>query len=1067
MYATLNRVQRFNKHASTASSESESSSDNHTTTPKKQGILRLAATPGTGQSVRFGSRLYNDGDESKISNSTANSSTLMKSQVLEPSEDAIEMSLGFIRSPRKQNSPEKDASRHHIDDESSNLSLDASPSLKCGESRFKEQSRLGESIDTIAMPSLEGYSNIEDVSLDYPVQDETTLPRLSRQTKASVDSFEDMSFNESFLQAEIELAKRCMEEDQGESLEQHRSEDPGSEATVLVRSQSEEEIENVTTTMAQGTPMGANSTHGSEYLSTRSQASSRSPTSTASQWNTPRSFRFSPATNTNEEAERDTLDTSATGNESPSAQRLQRRVSIVRSAQPSPHPSPLFARLKSLTNTPIKRSPLSSVVLPPGAFLNGEYSIASVALPEREEEGHPTLSEAANRSALNEGLLSSPSADSIINEIIRESDELDQVHSERSQVLLQWIQQAEEESEETQHLLTMERERANAALQEAEAAQSSLLRMKEEANQVEAKRSERLLEVEKLAAKLQAQLEGKTDLGEESQASQENAALIEREKRLAELEGELHSQKKELERMQDAQRETEAQLQREQMQREEEKQRQEGRLEEMKEHYEDREQEKETAYRSLQLQLEAIENSREVKEGDEEEERIDLHRQLLESRDEQKALQDALISAQKQIGALQGEEYKDSEVLQRARSEVAELQRQLKEAHTALQASREGEESARLRSVESDKKCHDLGRQLDEERAKWVKKHEQMESENDNLLQSLAEAEEHRRGMEDDFLRKRDVALEESKAREEQAFSLAEEMQGRLEKVEAKLQAMTTRTTMLEHEVGDRGLQIVKLEKAKDRLEEDNLNYSIALSSKQQELSLLKRNTNRSQRNTPASAVSAAAPRLSAFTARTSSVQSRNPLREIQAVDESENSLAPLQSGPTNTKTMRRKTMDVNTPSARTVTSSARVVGSTARAARSSIAMPPPPSTVKMQRSTVSPDEGTKSTRLSSQSSSQASQRSSSGISASLRSSDVHSRRSSSSSMTLQMRPSLSASIMASEGPMDISELQTDQEASKVRQRLQERSRDLQRARVPVSTPVPVRARSSVSAIPA
>ncbi|KAN0065555.1 hypothetical protein ACQY0O_001392 [Thecaphora frezii] len=118
---------------------------------------------------------------------------------------------------------------------------------------------------------------------------------------------------------------------------------------------------------------------------------------------------------------------------------------------------------------------------------------------------------------------------------------------------------------------------------------------------------------------------------------------------------------------------------------------------------------------------------------------------------------------------------------------------------------------------------------------------ERLSDDKESLLAQLREAE----SIQDDKLRNLSAQLEAvseeldaSRAQlEANAHSSADNR--RLQDEVDRLQA---RLSKLEHEVADRGLTIVKLTKAKEKLEEENTNYGIALSAKQLELSMLKRN---------------------------------------------------------------------------------------------------------------------------------------------------------------------------------------------------------------------------------
>lgn len=659
----------------------------------------------------------------------------------------------------------------------------------------------------------------------------------------------------------------------------------------------------------------------------------------------------------------------------------------------------------------------------------------------------------------------------ILDEVLREAEELDQLHSERSEVLLSRVKQAEDDLEMTRRLLHLEKERSTKATEEAEAARARLQKMKEEAQRVESQQSKRMHDLEELTSRLDDQLDKQRETSIVTDGQMKEGATQELEEKIALLERQLEQKSDEKERARKAQEESDNRIQdialdHKQVMKEKEKLQTE--LDDVRRSYNEYKQQSDAAYLSLQEKHRSEADPREYDADNGEEEIQNLQRQLTESKEEQKALQDALVSAQKQIGSLQGDDYQDKEALACTTDELAAIQRQLGQVQSALVVSQQELQAVKDEREALVKDYSELKDINQREKAHWQKKHEQMVNENDNLLQSLVEAEEHRIAMENDVSNKRESNLLESRQREEEAINLAQEMQSRLERVESRLEAMTIRTSMLEHEVGDRGIQLMRLEKAKERLEEDNLNYSIALSSKQQELSLLKRNTNRSQRNTPASIIHGklgSSQRPSIASSRTLLSSVRRPLGETQAGDESASSLAPLQSGPLNVKTMRRKTMDVDTPSACPISSAARSTGQAGRTSRVSLALPTP-STAKLvllhPERRKSTKEETKAIGPPSRTSSQASHRSSgSAKSSMLQSSRAPSIQS--SSVTVQVKSNLSSSILASEGPMDISELQTDQDAANIRQRLLDRSRDLQRARVSAS--LPSRARSSMGPV--
>lgn len=182
----------------------------------------------------------------------------------------------------------------------------------------------------------------------------------------------------------------------------------------------------------------------------------------------------------------------------------------------------------------------------------------------------------------------------------------------------------------------------------------------------------------------------------------------------------------------------------------------------------------------------------------------------------------------------------------------------------SLSAARNAAESAR----KAQEQAEELVRQADEQRkedlagrGRLISAHDQLRRERDELLQSLAEVEDHVAMQERDLHTKQEalhkaqetassalaqqdgekvheletelrIAQSDALARQKthaEAAARLEECQAILSRAEEELAKFRARASFLEHEVADRGLTIVKLTKAKERLEEDNLNYGIAL----------------------------------------------------------------------------------------------------------------------------------------------------------------------------------------------------------------------------------------------
>lgn len=117
-----------------------------------------------------------------------------------------------------------------------------------------------------------------------------------------------------------------------------------------------------------------------------------------------------------------------------------------------------------------------------------------------------------------------------------------------------------------------------------------------------------------------------------------------------------------------------------------------------------------------------------------------------------------------------------------------------------------------------------------------------------------------------------------------------------LQQTQVRLETTQMRSEMLEKEVGDRGLSVSKLQRANERLEMDIQNHSIALATKQQELSLLKRKFKLTQQ---VPKLGLGAPSLPSITAN----ESRSTVDEEQSTE-------ILEKGPAPQRSTRRRTID-------------------------------------------------------------------------------------------------------------------------------------------------------------
>lgn len=369
--------------------------------------------------------------------------------------------------------------------------------------------------------------------------------------------------------------------------------------------------------------------------------------------------------------------------------------------------------------------------------------------------------------------------------------------------------------------------------------------------------------------------------------------------------------------------------------------------------------------------------------------------------------------------------------------EFLSMQKRLHEAKEAEDASsmeivRLQEYAGRLESG--------LERQ-NEELSNLKKSFATLQQENKNLLTSIAESD-HTRELNAE--RDNDKSYVKKKEYDE-LMDLAEQMQARIDLSQNERADERKRVTSLEKELSNRGITIVNLEKLNGRLEEDNLNLGIALSSKQQELSYLKRLGSKPlSSQTPRSIIK------NRIAVRDLVMQSRTPItlkkentegektarafpltglttnETLKGVDDTqENYLPPLRKGPSHLKATRRKTID-GKPIVEKSLSKGPIESSdienelSIQTSPASKAMPPPPFQVRTNHAKVRQNnsnllrssEATKSNGLESIPNKHAS--SSSTFSGGPYSSITGSRHSTSS---------MSSSISAIRGPMELSEL--------------------------------------------
>ncbi|PKI83000.1 hypothetical protein MVES1_003182 [Malassezia vespertilionis] len=145
--------------------------------------------------------------------------------------------------------------------------------------------------------------------------------------------------------------------------------------------------------------------------------------------------------------------------------------------------------------------------------------------------------------------------------------------------------------------------------------------------------------------------------------------------------------------------------------------------------------------------------------------------------------------------------------------------------HMARQASDTEALHAQISALQAAREAAEID--MERERAEW---HTQDCERHEALLQAEARRDE----LEAHVAEEAEAILHLSAAKQEASAELL-----------ATVHTLRGRISALEHDVAHRGLEIVKLEKQCDRLSKEALNFSLALSAKQQEVDMLKRGTQR------------------------------------------------------------------------------------------------------------------------------------------------------------------------------------------------------------------------------
>jgi hypothetical protein len=215
----------------------------------------------------------------------------------------------------------------------------------------------------------------------------------------------------------------------------------------------------------------------------------------------------------------------------------------------------------------------------------------------------------------------------------------------------------------------------------------------------------------------------------------------------------------------------------------------------------------------------------------------------------------------RQLEAAQDEASQGSEELRESRraltSQVADLNARLSETEALLRSERAAQQGARDDAVQASRMLREMEASLKSEtsaRGQLKAKHAELEHQYAQLLNSISELEAHdstqaqllrdeqhahaatrqRLSQQDQELShaqslRDDERINEAEAARNEALHLADEMQARLAALEAELEELRARNKVLDGQASDASFAISKLNKAKERLEEDNTNYSIAL----------------------------------------------------------------------------------------------------------------------------------------------------------------------------------------------------------------------------------------------
>ncbi|KAE8223838.1 hypothetical protein CF319_g3193 [Tilletia indica] len=265
----------------------------------------------------------------------------------------------------------------------------------------------------------------------------------------------------------------------------------------------------------------------------------------------------------------------------------------------------------------------------------------------------------------------------------------------------------------------------------------------------------------------------------------------------------------------------------------------------------------EQAHLTIQARVAEVESERDElkdEQGVFELELSNARRERDQLRSEAEDVAEELSLAQRRISVLEVQVAEESA----GRSQADAYRRRLEEGFEAQLADLRRElEDLRRENVKLEEGRRQVEERGREEVGGAVRALREREREVEKLLSDLETERQIRARLEGE--REELIAaipIPDEKDDEDQEALLA----SKLEEAEGKVGLQASRIKELEKESANADLEIAKLLKVRDRMEQENANYAMALAAKQQELSLLKRNTGRTSAANMTTATAAATP---------------------------------------------------------------------------------------------------------------------------------------------------------------------------------------------------------------